>query len=840
MTTPYESTRSHRPIDRAIAEYLQAVEAGEVPDRQALLDRHPELADELRAFFADFDRMDRVAAPLREADDPMVTGAAMSDDPSPVAPLRVRYFGDYELLEEIARGGMGIVYKARQVTLNRVVALKMILRGAFATERDVLRFRTEAEAAANLDHPHIVPIHEVGEHDGQQYYSMKLVEEGSLASLPRGTIRQEVARLIDTARAVHHAHQRGILHRDLKPSNVLTGPGGTPFVTDFGLAKRFQDAGRSLTETGDVIGTPRYMAPEQAAGRKDLTVAADVYSLGVILFERLTGRCPFTGDNVLTVLRQVRETEPPRLSTLTPGVDRDLETVVLKCLEKDPSRRYDTAEALAEDLARWSRGEPIEARPVGQAERFYRWCRRNPVVSVATAAVAASLLIGITSSTLFALKERRERRRAEAAESMMEGNLARGLAKALDPDGSESIPLSLPELESLWELARLGDTTLGLRFLDEATRDPVLLSQLRARTEPAMIAAVGLDPAKRDEASRFLIQRMSDPNRTPIERAEVAFVALELVDGPGPLGRACASAILEGLKAKPTSVVLGRWFAPRSDVWRAETRLELARLEAGVDSRVRDAAIREICGVLKQEADGFARQNLANGLRAVTEGLESGEAIQTLREAFQTLLEVLMRESFGFVQRDLAEALVSVSTRLDPGEAAQALGEALKSNRLAEVHLVLASGLAYASERLESNDAIRVLVSAMKGERRSIIRQGLVDGLASASERLEPGDATRVLMAALTGESDASNRIRLIEGLATVAARQEINKVAHVIVKAIQNEENEFIRFRLSEKLAAIAARMDPVEAENFLNAALTGQSNSEVCMNLTLGLASV
>jgi len=342
-----------------------------------------------------------------------------------------RYFGDYELLEEIARGGMGVVYKARQVSLNRLVALKMILGGSFASSRDVQRFHAEAEAAANLDHPHIVPIYEVGEHEGQQYYAMKFVEGTSLAKHPRSDPRSEVEGMAAVIRAVHHAHQRGVLHRDLKPSNVLVDSQGTRLVTDFGLAKRLADTDRSLTEPGQVLGTPRYMAPEQAAGRKDLTVAADVYSLGVILYERLTGQTPFTGENVVTILRQARECDPPRPSSIQPGLYRDLETVVLKCLEKEPGQRYPSAKALADDLDHWLRGEPIMARPVGQAERFWRWCQRNPVVSGLTGAVAASLFIGIVVSTYFAVAESRERKRGTHAEKNMEGMLARGLAKTL-------------------------------------------------------------------------------------------------------------------------------------------------------------------------------------------------------------------------------------------------------------------------------------------------------------------------------------------------------------------------------------------------------------------------
>ena len=284
---------------------------------------------------------------------------------------------------------MGIVYKARQVSLNRLVALKMILAGSFASSRDVQRFRTEAEAAANLDHPHIVPIYRGRRARGPAVLLDEVHRGDSRWRSTRGAMsRREVEGMVAVARAVHHAHRRGVLHRDLKPSNVLVDRGGTRLVTDFGLAKRLADADSSFTETGQVLGTPKYMAPEQAAGRKDLTVAADVYSLGVILYERLTGRTPFAGDNVLTLLRQVREFEPPRPSSIRPGLDRDLETVVLKCLQKEPDRRYASAEALADDLDRWLHGEPIEARPVGSVERGWRWCKRNPTLAGLTATLA--------------------------------------------------------------------------------------------------------------------------------------------------------------------------------------------------------------------------------------------------------------------------------------------------------------------------------------------------------------------------------------------------------------------------------------------------------------------
>jgi tetratricopeptide (TPR) repeat protein len=327
-----------------------------------------------------------------------------------------RRFGDYELLTEIARGGMGVVYKARQISLNRVVALKMILAGQFASEREVERFYTEARAAAKLQHPHIVAIHEVGECDGQHYFSMDYIDGQSLSKLlrknPLSPMRAAgYAKTI--ADAIEFAHRHRILHRDLKPANILIDAFDQPRVTDFGLAKQMGGAAQ-LTSTGAVMGTPSYMPPEQAgADGGNVGPASDVYSLGAILYESLTGRAPFVADSLIVTLNMVLNTEPVSPRLLNERVPRDLETICLKCLQKEPRNRYSTAAALAEDLGCFLRQEPVHARPVGDLERAWRLCRRNPVVTSLVAAVAAVLIAGTAISATFGIQANRAAARAD-------------------------------------------------------------------------------------------------------------------------------------------------------------------------------------------------------------------------------------------------------------------------------------------------------------------------------------------------------------------------------------------------------------------------------------------
>lgn len=393
----------------------------------------------------------------------LITGLLdQSSDDRPAAgdtaPPFLGAFGDYELLGVIARGGMGTVYRARQISLNRVVALKLIRGGPSAGPAEVRRFRLEAEAAARLEHPNIVPIYEVGEHQGRHFFSMKLVEGGSLAERcevrgerdepdePRAP-RTSALLLLKVARAVHFAHQRGVLHRDLKPANILLDSEGEPLVADFGLAK-LVNTDSEVTLWGAVLGTPSYMAPEQAeGGAGQATTASDVYSLGAVLYHLLAGRPPFTGKTMLDVLRKVIEEEPvppskcevrgkkgewtnrfsPRASPLSP----DLEVICLKCLEKDPARRYASAEALAQDLERCLRGEPITAAPAGPWLRASKWVRRHPATAALLGVVlcAAAGYVALLQTNERKLTRERDRallqeRRAIAAARRAEDNEA--------------------------------------------------------------------------------------------------------------------------------------------------------------------------------------------------------------------------------------------------------------------------------------------------------------------------------------------------------------------------------------------------------------------------------
>ncbi|HEY5915581.1 MAG TPA: serine/threonine-protein kinase [Verrucomicrobiae bacterium] len=346
---------------------------------------------------------------------------------------KLRSLGDYDLLEEIAHGGMGVVYRAWQRSLNRQVAVKMVRSEHLARPEEIRRFRREAAAAASLRHPHIVAIHEAGEFEGQHFYSMDFVEGRSLAEVLKEhalPARQAAAYVRTIAEAIQYAHEQGILHRDLKPSNILIDSDDVPRVADFGLAKVLQGEAE-VTVTGQVMGSPSYMAPEQAAGRsREVDARTDVYALGAILYELLSGRPPFKAETSLETLKQVVDNEPAAPRLLNPGLPRDLETICLKCLEKQPEHRYASAQLLAEELGRFLRREPILARPTGATGRLWRWCRRQPVRAALIAGLAAVFALGSAGvfsqwrrAERIAEQETRQRLRAERAERDMTDRL---------------------------------------------------------------------------------------------------------------------------------------------------------------------------------------------------------------------------------------------------------------------------------------------------------------------------------------------------------------------------------------------------------------------------------
>jgi serine/threonine protein kinase/WD40 repeat protein len=624
-------------LDQVLAEYLHAVESGRNPNREELLAKYPDFADDLREFFANRDSMNRVARPIRAAVAPARIGPA---------PELIRYFGDYEVLEEIGHGGMGVIYKAKQVSLDRVVALKMLRDGRLEQPEDVQRFRIEAEAAASLDHPHIVPIYEVGEHNGRHYFSMKFVDGGSLSQriaeqpLPP---REAAALIAAVAHAVHYAHQRGILHRDLKPANILLeraegrglrGEGKTtnanasalvsqplalnPLITDFGLAKRVE-SDSELTQTGAIVGTPSYMAPEQASGQsRNLTTATDVYGLGTVLFAAVTGRPPFIGEGPLDILAQVKEHEPPSPSQFNPLSDRDLDTICLKCLQKEPSTRYASAELLARDLEHYLAGEPVMARPVGVLSRSWRWCRRKPAIASLTAAL---LLVTVIGSAVSAYRLARERSqtltnlsRALKAEGVATQRLGdvekanRAVEASLQKVTHAEAERSRQLFDSLLNQARARRWSgrVGQRFesLDAIRKAAALLPELKLGQESVLelrneaIAAMALVDLRVDRTWKGLhtavdspgsvftadgeLYAQHDPNGVAIRRVSDNQELIRMEDAdPRMRGRVECN-----LKFSPDARLLatqGRLAIP-AQVWDVQTGKLLWKVDAGARS----------------------------------------------------------------------------------------------------------------------------------------------------------------------------------------------------------------------------------------------------------------
>jgi serine/threonine protein kinase len=476
---PSLTTAPLEAVDLVFNEFVLREELGETPTVEEFLWRFPDFAPLLRRQIALHRAvLNGNAAPPTDPDRlSTVTGEEEAGNGSPPA---VAVTG-YEILSEIGRGGMGVVYKAHQRSLKRIVALKMIRDGVLADPHAHNRFRREAEAAARLQHPHIVQVYEVGEQEGQPFIALEYVAGGSLAQQTQGKPQPpaDAAALVETlARAVHHAHQAGIIHRDLKPANILLQiadcrlaidgqdrdsgkspicnlQSAIPKITDFGLAKQLDTEGGPATQSGAVMGTPGYMAPEQAWGQTPVQAIgppADVFALGVILYELLTGRAPFLGQNPMDTLQQLVSEEPVAPSRLQPRMPRDLETICLKCLQKTPARRYATAEALAEDLCRLRSGEPILARPVGRTERLIKWARRRPALA-GLAAVSLAATLGLVAGGVWyntRLQNEAERRHALQQRATNEAERRHALQQRATANLQTAIGVLEYELNVLW------------------------------------------------------------------------------------------------------------------------------------------------------------------------------------------------------------------------------------------------------------------------------------------------------------------------------------------------------------------------------------------------------
>jgi serine/threonine-protein kinase len=445
---------------------------------------------------------------------------AAPGEAAPAASEGATAVAGYELLGELGRGGMGVVYRARHLKLNRLVALKMILAGGHAGEQELARFRAEAEAVARLQHPHVVQIYEVGEQNGLPYFSLELCPGGSLADQLGGTPLPPLraAQLVETlARAMDAAHEQGIVHRDLKPANVLLAADGTPKITDFGLAKRL-DGGAGPTASGAIVGTPSYMAPEQARGQgKEVGPAADVYALGAILYECLTGRPPFKAETPLDTVMLVLSEEPMPPRRLLPKVPHDLETICLKCLHKEPARRYGSAGALADDLGRFGRGEPIRARPVGAGERALKWVRRKPLAAGLAAATLVLVLGGSVTGWWYQEQAAAQQRRLGEAQKGIEASLT-------EAEKLRDVGLKQVDNPSAWGNTLAAAETALMHARTLLSQEPDLVATTLAQQAQQAQAQLGADRKDWQLLAVFdqirLEQSQWDLTRRQFKRAE--------------------------------------------------------------------------------------------------------------------------------------------------------------------------------------------------------------------------------------------------------------------------------------------------------------------------------
>jgi predicted Ser/Thr protein kinase len=743
----------------------------------------------------------------------------------------------YEILGELGRGGMGVVYRARQTNLNRIVAVKMVLSAGHASAADRERFLAEAEAVARMQHPQIVQIFETGQIDGLPYFTLEFVEGGSLADKLDGTplSPREAAKLVELlARGMHYAHQQGIVHRDLKPANVLLTKDGTPKITDFGLAKKVED-GSGLTQAGAILGTPSYMAPEQAEGKKTVGPATDVYALGAILYECLTGRPPFKAATAIDTMMQVVSDDPVPPTRLAPRIPKDVETICLKCLQKEPAKRYESAAALADELGRFQRGEPIMARPVSRAGRVVKWVRRNPVLAGMIAAVALAMLAGTGVSTYFGLEASRQagnardreadavgkgRELASANETLtrtaddlkrsrddLETTTARSLLRplmrlpvseneiSLAPLGRPGLdddakPVTDPEWEAVWELASDNGGRLGYRFVEEASGKPGTSRQLRDWAALVLPAAVGLDERRRAEVEALLLARLEDSTLGDEQKTDLT-LALTAWDG---LSRPGATRTARRLtNAMKDAKELSSLYPLVKGLLTVAPRLEPKDAEVGTAT-----AVAAIIQAVKDVKDPDDITSWADDLSALAARLDRKNAAAIAAPAAVAIAQAIKdakgRRGLSNNLEANANKLSALAAHLDPKDAA-----------------ALAA------------PAAATLVQAMKDVKGHDELSDLAEGLSVLATHLDPKDAAAVsapaaavLVHAMKEAKYPGDFSDLERGLLAVAAYLNVKDAAPLAVALAQAmkdaKEPEALK-SLADGLSGMAARMDPKDA---------------------------